>query len=202
MTRQANIAWFAVAAHLVASAAMLFLLREGLPPASDDERIAYITAHRAAWTSGWITWQVAILSLIALYAVVAERLRGALAWTALAITTVGAAIDLTTNIRYIVLLPELSGAPFALFDRELEMMTGYAANGLYSISLVIFTVIGRQTLPRLAMPLGAIAAAGGFALAIGALLHNAWMAIVSSAVLFPAFILWTIVIARWLRKSA
>jgi hypothetical protein len=195
----ANIAWFAVAAHLAASAAMLLLLREGLPPASNDERIAYITAHRAAWTIGWLTWQIAIVSLILLYTVVAARLRAPLAWAALAITTAGAAIDFATNVRYIVVLPQLRGDAFALFDRELESMTGYAANGLYSVSLVMLAILGRRVLPGFAFAM--IAAAGGFGLAVGAIVHHPMTALVSSVILFPAFIVWTILIGRWLRSS-
>src|SRR6185436_5230896 len=150
VTQDSNIAWLAVATHVVASAAMLLLLREGLPPASGAERIAYIAAHRAAWTIGWLTWQLAVVSLIALYAVLARRLGGPLPLPALAIGTAGAAIDIATNVRYIVILPRLGGDAFALLDRELEAMTGYAANGLYTLAFVLFVIAGRCVLPRLA----------------------------------------------------
>src|SRR5436190_486387 len=125
--RDTTIAWIAAAAHAVAAAAMLLWLRAGLPPAPDDERIPYIASHRIAWTSGWLTWQLAVLSLIALYAVLARRFRGALPLAALAVS--------------------------------------------------------------------------GFALAIAALMHHALGEIVSSAILFPLFTLWTILIARWLRNA-
>lgn len=201
MTQDSNIAWLAVATHVVASAAMLLLLREGLPPASGAERIAYIAAHRAAWTIGWLTWQLAVVSLIALYAVLARRLGGPLPLPALAIGTAGAAIDIATNVRYIVILPRLGGDAFALLDRELEAMTGYAANGLYTLAFVLFVIAGRCVLPRLANALAVPVALSGFALAIGALLHDARIEFVSSAILFPLFTLWTILIARWLRSE-
>lgn len=201
MTQDSNIAWLAVATHVVASAAMLLLLREGLPPASDAERIAFISAHRAAWTIGWLTWQLAVVSLIALYAVLAKRFGGPLPLAALAIATAGAAIDIATNVRYIVILPRLNGEAFALLDRELEAMTGYAANGLYTLAFVLFAIAGRYELPRLANVLATPIAISGFALAIGAMLHHAPAEIVSSAILFPLFTLWTILIARWLRSG-
>lgn len=201
MTKDTTLAWLAVATHLVASAAMLLLLREGLPPASDAERIAFIAAHRAGWTAGWLTWQLAVVSLIALYAVLARRLGGSLPLTALAIGTAGAAIDIATNVRYIVILPRLSGDAFALLDRELEAMTGYAANGLYTLAFVLFVIAGRVVLPRLANALAIPIAISGFALAIGALLHDARIELISSAILFPLFTLWTILIARWLRSE-
>ncbi len=198
---QSNIAWLAVATHLVASAAMLVWMRRGLPPALDEERIAWLATHRLAWTGGWLTWQIAVLSLIALYAVLALRLGGALPWAALAIGTAGAAIDIATQVRYVVTLPELRGEAFALLDRELEALTGYAANGLYTVAFVIFAIAGRRAFPRLAKALAVPVAVSGFALAAGAIQHNARVEIVSSAILFPLFTLWTIVIARWLRSE-
>ena len=197
----AAIAWLAVVTHLVASAAMLVLLRRGLPPALDEERIGYIATHRLAWTGGWLTWQIAVLSLIAFYAVLALRLGGALSWAALAIGTAGASIDIATQVRYVTVLPELRGEAFALLDRELEALTGYAANGLYTVAFVMFVVAGWRVLPRPAILLAPPIAISGFALAAGAMLHHWRIEIVSSAILFPLFIVWTIVIARWLRSE-
>jgi hypothetical protein len=201
MTRDSTIAWIAAAAHVVAAAAMLLLLRAGLPPAPDDERLAYITTHRIAWTSGWLTWQLAVITLIALYAVLARRFGGALPLAALAIGTAGASIDVATQMRFIVILPKLQGDAFALLDRELEAMTGYAANGLYTLAFVLFVVAGWREMPKLANALAAPIAVGGFALAIAALMHHALAEIVSSAILFPLFTIWTILIARWLRNA-
>ena len=199
--RDSTIAWIAAAAHVVAAVAMLLLLRAGLPPAPDDERIAYITTHRVAWTSGWLTWQLAVVSLIALYAVLARRFSGALPLAALAIGTAGASIDVATQMRFIVILPKLRGEAFALLDRELEAMTGYAANGLYTLAFVLFVVAGWREMPKFANALAAPIAVSGFALALAALMHHALGEIVSTAILFPLFTLWTILIARWLRNA-
>jgi len=199
--RDTTIAWIAAAAHVVAAAAMLLLLRAGLPPVPDDDRIAYIATHRAAWMGGWLTWQLAVLTLIALYAVLARRFGGALPLAALAIGTAGASIDIATQMRFIVILPKLRGEAFALLDRELEAMTGYAANGLYTLAFVLFVVAGWRELPKLANALAGPIAVSGFALSLAALMHHAMGEIVSSAILFPLFTLWTILIARWLRNA-
>src|SRR4051812_25553967 len=114
--RDSDIAWLAAVAHVIAAAAMLLLLREGLPPAPDEQRLAFITLHRIAWTGGWLTWQLAVLSLIALYAVLAKRIGGAVPLAALAIGTAGASIDVATQMRYIAVLPQLRGDAFALLD--------------------------------------------------------------------------------------
>ena len=199
--RDSNIAWLAAAVHVIAAAAMLLFLREGLPPAVDDERLAYIASHRALWTAGWLAWQLAVLTLIALYAVLAQRLGGAIPLAGLAIGTAGASIDIATQMRYIVVLPRLDGDAFALLDRELEAMTGYAANGLYTLAFVLFVAAGWRVMPRLANMLAPPIAVAGFALAVAALMHHALAEIVSSAILFPLFTLWTILIARWLRNA-
>lgn len=199
--RDSTIAWIAAAAHVVAAVFMLLFLREALPPAADDARIAYITSHRAEWTAGWLAWQLAVITLIALYAVLAKRLGGAIPLAALAIGTAGASIDIATQMRYLVILPQLRGDAFALLDRELEAMTGYAANGLYTLAFVLFVAAGWKTMPRLANLLAPPIAVSGFALALFALLHHSTGEIVSSAILFPLFTLWTILIARWLRNA-
>jgi hypothetical protein len=199
--RDANIAWLAAAAHVVAAAASLLLLRGGLPPLADDARIAFIAAHRAAWTAGWLSWQLAVLTLIALYAVLAKRIGGAIPLAGLAIGAIGAPLDIATQMRFIIILPRLRGEAFALLDRELEVMTGYAANGLYTLGFVLIAAAGRRVMPKAANLLVWPIAISGFALSAAAVMDHATGEIVSSAILFPLFTLWTTLIARWLRNA-
>ena len=199
--RGSSIAWLSAATHVVASAAMLFLLREGLPGFDEAHRLAYLGAHRAAWIFGWMAWQVAVVSLIALYAVLALRFRGVLSVTAMAAATAGMAIDLATQMRYIAVLPSLHHEAFALLDRELEMLTGYAANGLYTLGYAFLAVAGRRSMPKSANLLAIPVTVSGFALSAAALLHDARLELITSAVLFPLFTLWIVVIALWLKKS-
>jgi len=199
--RDSTIAWLASAAHVVAAAASLLLMRGALPPNADDARIAYIATHRFQWTVGWLSWQLAVLTLIALYAVLARRFGGSLPLAALAFGAAGAAIDVSTQMRFILTLPQLHGDAFALLDRELEALTGYAANGLYTLAFVLFVIAGWREMPRLANALAAPIAVSGFAFAIAAAMHHALAEIISSAILFPLFVLWTVLIARWLRNA-
>ncbi len=198
---QSRIAWLAAATHVIASFAMLLMLRGGLPGVAEEERLAYMQAHPALWTAGWLTWHLAVISLIAFNVVLALRFRGVASITAVALTTAGAAIDLPTQARYIGILPSLRGEAFAALDRELEVLTGYAANGLYTLAFVLLVVAGWRELPRLALVLAIPVAASGFALSIAALLHDAQLELLTSAVLFPVFTLWIIVVALWLRKD-
>jgi hypothetical protein len=201
VTRDEAIAWAAAGTHVLSSAASLLLMRGGLPPFDDEARLAYIVAHRAAWTFGWMTWHLSVLTLISLFAVLALRLGDSLSWSALAIASVGAAIDLPTQVRYYVTIPEVRGEAFVLLDRELQAMTAYAANGLYTLAFLLVAIAGWRLLPALARVLAGPIAVAGFAFSIGALQHNVLVEIVSSALLFPLFILWTISVARWLRNA-
>ena len=171
---------------------MLLLLRPGLPPFADEQRLAYVAGHSVAWTSGWLTWSVAAISLLAFYVAIAMRLRGVVSFTAVAVATAGAAVDVTTHARLIA---------FGRFDRELEVLTGFAANGLYTVALVMLVVAGRHVLPRAAIALAVPVALAGLVLAIAAIRNEPRLEIASSAVLFPLFVLWTIVIGRWLRSG-
>ena len=197
----ARVAWFAAAAHFVAAAAMLLFLREGLPGFTEARRVAYIAAHPAAWAGGWVLWHIAAISLVALYVVLALRLRGVLALSSVAVATAGLAIDMICEAKYIGVLPHLRGEEFARLDRELEVLIGYAANGLYTAAFVMIAIAGWRVLPTVAMILAGPVAGSGFALAIASLQHDARLQTVTSALLFVTLILWMIVIARWLQND-
>lgn len=199
--RNSHIAWLAAATHLVAAAGMLFLLRPGLPGFPEEERLAYIASHRAAWLVGWLIWQLAAISLMGFYVVLARRLRGPLAMTALAPAAAGLSLDIACESRYMAILPELRGEAFETLDRELEVLIGYGANGLYTVALVLLVIAGWRVLPKAALALAGPVAASGFALAFASLQHDARLETVTSAVLFPLFTLFVVVIALWLRRE-
>jgi hypothetical protein len=200
-----NVAWLAAATHIVASGAMLLLLRRGLPGFPEAERLAYIQTHRLSWLLGWTVWQVAAVSLLALYVVLAlrfSRTAPVLCGTALVVAAAGFAMDFSSEARYIAILPELHGDAFAALDRELEVLIGYAANGLYTLAFALLVVAGWQELPKLALALAGPVVAAGVALAVASLLHDPRLETITSAILFPLFTLWIVVVARWLRTSA
>ncbi|HEV7242200.1 MAG TPA: hypothetical protein VGQ36_23420 [Thermoanaerobaculia bacterium] len=199
--RSSHIAWLAAATHVVAAAGMLFLLRRGLPGFAEEERLAYIASHRAAWLGGWLMWQLAAISLMGFYVVLAGRLRGPLAITALAPAAAGLALDIACEARYMGVLPELRGEAFAALDRELEVLIGYGANGLYTVALALLVIAGWRVLPKPAIALAGPVAASGFALALASLWHDARLETITSAILFPLFTLFIVVIALWLRKE-
>lgn len=186
-----RVAWLAAATHVIASLAMLVWLRGGLPGAPDDVRAGYIATHRAAWIGGWLLWQLAAVSLIALYAVLALRFRGVLSIVAMSAAAAGLSLDIACESRY------MAGS----LDRELEVLIGYGANGLYTLAFALLVVAGWRVLPKFALALAAPVIASGVALAIASLQHDARLETITSAILFPAFTLWIVVVALWLRKG-
>jgi hypothetical protein len=199
--RHSHVAWLAAATHVVASAAMLLLLRRGLPGFPEEERLAYIATHRAAWLFGWFLWQVAAVSLIAFYATLALRFRGVLSITAMGASIAGLSLDIACESRYMAVLPELRGDAFAQLDRELEVLIGYGANGLYTLALILFVFAGWRVLPKAALALAGPVAATGVALALASLRGDPRLETITSAILFPLFTLWLIIIALWMRRS-
>jgi hypothetical protein len=199
--RPSQVAWFAVATHVVAAGGMLFLLRRGLPGFPEDERLAYMAAHRAAWLGGWMVWQLAAISLLAFYVVLARRLNTPLAMFALPPAIAGLALDIASESRYMAILPELRGDAFVTLDRELEVLIGYGANGLYTVALVLLVVAGWRVLPISARVLSVPVAISGFALAYASLVHDARLETITSAILFPLFTLMLMAIALWLRRE-
>lgn len=202
MQRDSNVAWLAAATHVVASMAMLFLLREGLPGPSTEERLAYIADHRVAWMGGWLLWQLAALSLIGLYGVLALRFRGVASLVAMTCAGAGLALDLASEARYMGVLPELRGDEFARVDRDLEVLIGYGANGLYTVAFVLLVMAGWSVLPRMARIVSPVVAVSGFALAVVSLAHSPRWETITSAILFPFFTLWIVVVALWLRRES
>jgi hypothetical protein len=189
--RDANVAFFAAAAHLVAAAAMLLVLRHGLPPASADARLDYMQLHRGLWTLGWMSWQLAAISLIALYAVLALRFRGALSVAAMCLAAAGLSIDWVCETRYMLLS----------VDPEVDALIGYAANGLYTIALALLVVAGFDELPRRARVIAAPIVGSGLGLAVASLLGADETAIAASAILFPLLVVWLMMIGLWLRNE-
>ena len=195
----ARIAWFAAAAHLVAAAAMLVLLRQGLPGFPEETRLAHMQS--GGWFAGWVLWHIAAISLVALYIVLALRFRDVLSMTAVAVSTAGLALDFTCEAKYIGVLPQLRGEEFARLDRELEVLIGYAANGLYTIAFALLVFAGWRVLPKLALVLAGPVAGGGVALALASLRGDARLETITSAILFTSLIAWIAVVARWLRSE-
>jgi hypothetical protein len=187
------------AANLAAFAAMATVLRPGteIEPFA-AERVAYISQHPALWRGGWSLWIAAALSLVAFFAWWGSHL-GRPAWglLAVAIASAGLVCDLAGESLLIGWLPRDYDriAPVA------TMMTGAAANGLYTVAGVVLTVATRSLSEFVRTLTWAVWLAG--AAVTASTLARAPMAIaISTTALFLMFCPWVIVLARSLGGQA
>lgn len=128
--------------NALAAAAMLFWLRPGTEIVSDPgARAAFILANPVRWRGGWGLWIAAALSLLAFFAWWGARL-GAHAWglAAFLIALAGLACDLAAESLFIGWLPDHLEA----VQRAGSLLTGGAANGLYTLAGAILTLNTRR----------------------------------------------------------
>ncbi len=150
-----------IAAHLVASAATLLLLK---------------THPRAMWLS----WMIAAVSLLAFYAWWGARI-GRIA--PVAIAAAGLVCDFTGESMFMT-LPN---------DRTASLLTGGAANGLYTVAGILLT-LATPALP--ARWLAWLAWSAGIALIIVTISDIRIGVIIASAALMVTFIPWVFLMSR------
>jgi hypothetical protein len=175
---RASAPWTCAILNAVAAVAMLFILRGGTEAVSNTaQRAAYIGEHVILWRAGWAVWMMAGISLVAFFAwwggwISSHRL----AFAALALALAGLACDLFAESLLIGWLPDRidTVAPLA------SLLTGGAANGLYSAAGALFTV-GTPALRGALRALAWAVWASGFALTISTIAGS-----VSGMVLFTA----------------
>ena len=181
--------------NAAAAFAMLLLLRPGMEVGGDAAtRIAYISGHPVAWRAGWGIWIAAALSLAAFYAWWGARLglpRRAIA--AFLLVTAGLACDLFAESLYIAWLPE----HLETAGRLGTLLTGGAANGLYTVAGILLTLMTPMTRGM------RLAAAAVWTSGVGVTLFTLieWLPglVASTAALMILFPPWTWMLGRRLR---
>src|SRR2546422_7335852 len=109
--------------HLLAGASMALVLRRGLETNPNfQDRLAFIVNQRALWIAGWLTWTAAAI-----------------------------AADLSGQAIEIGVLPGLAARVdfFTAFHRTAVMMSGYVANGMYSLSALVLSWSTRRSYPEI-----------------------------------------------------
>jgi hypothetical protein len=196
---QATLAYVTAAVHIIAAVAMLVVLRYGLPGYSTEERLLFIHSHQAAWRGAWLLWHIAAMLVVALFVVLALRYR---AWAAIIVSLAAIAIDLTSEQQYMRVLPLLGGGAFVTLDRRLDVLIGGAANGGYTLALALIAIAGWRDLPPAIATMVFPIVTAGAALVVASLLHSALGATIASALLFPLFTIWMLMVGRWLYKRS
>ena len=177
-------------AALVAMAAFLRFGTEIVPAV--DDRITYIAQHPIAWRTGWALWIAAAVSLIGFYAwwgsFVENHRRTMVAVT---IASGGLCFDLLAESLLIGWLPECyeTTAPLA------TLLTGGAANGLYTVAGIMLTLAASSLTPMLRM-LAWGAWLGGIALTLSSLVAVPIAIAISTTLLFVCFVPFVVFLGR------
>jgi small multidrug resistance pump len=182
-------------AAILAMAAFLRLGTEVVPSVAD--RVAYILRHPVLWRAGWAVWIAAALSLVGFYAWWGSFLRRSTwAVVALGVAAAGLACDLFAESLLIGWVPRDYGriAPLA------TLMTGAAANGLYTLAGITLTIATRSLRGFGLALTWAVWLAGG-ALTASALARSPLAIAVSTGVLFALFCPWTVWLGRVLARA-
>jgi hypothetical protein len=215
-------AWLSLGIHLAAFAAMAVVLRHGLATAELVDRLRFLSDHSSLWVGSWLVWNAAALSILYFYLSMAwvhiPELSGraTVFRFAIAITATAVALDLAAEGIYMGVLPGLVGeAPlhppydhtaearlFLLLNRVAEMMTAYAANGLYTIAAIILAWQTRRSYPAWTWLAGLAIGIGGFGLSLAALLASVEGMVLANFALAPCLIAWQAGVALAAGKRA
>ena len=186
-------------ANALAGALTLLVLRHGLPPVAPSARVAYVSSHLALWRLGWLSWNVAAVTLVGVLGVLAARWRSqapVLCAVAIILATAGLAADLSAEA---LLAGFTDVAPRVLGQAQAEglLITGYAANGLYTFAGILVTAAGRKILPLGLVALAGLVWAAGLWLSAATLLGSTTGEAIGTGVAIASFVVWAALLGRW-----
>lgn len=209
--------WLCVAVHAAGLVMLAVFLKPGSLMETDAMvRATYIAGHVTSWTIGWSTWMLAAATLVGFYAwwggKLAEGQTAGIATFAVVITAIGMVCDFSGEGSLILLLvdrlPTPAGgsvagwdtAPFASVERAFTLSSAGAANGLYAVGGILLT-LATPDLPkwiRAGMWITWLAAIG---MTVAALANHTIGMAISTALLFPPFLVWVAWMGiRWRRS--
>jgi len=198
-------ALWAFGAHLIAGLSMAFVLSRGLETTPDlQARLAFLVNHRTLWTSGWLTWTVAAITILNFYRQFADARQGSSNFAVL-LTVAALGPDFAAQAIEIGVLPGLATQAisttvtpvlFLTLHRVAVMLSGYVANGLYSATALILAWTSRRDYPIWVATIGIAVGVFGAALSIAAMLDSAAGMFWTNVFLVPAILVWLAAVAR------
>lgn len=194
-----KLAYLAASANTLAAALLLFVLRHGLPPENVRLRAAFVASHEVVWRLGWLSWNIAAVSLLGLFLALASRWRNeapVFCGLAIVVATAGLAADLSAEA---LLAGFTRSAPetFAVVQTQALLLTGYVGNGLYTVAGILLTTAGRRELPAGVLALAVLVWAAGLWLSASTLLGSSAGEALSTGLLLPSFVVWAALVGRW-----
>jgi hypothetical protein len=198
VTRLRSAAIAAFCFHLIAGGAMALVLRQGLETNPNLlERLTFIVNHRALWTIAWLTWTAAAMAILNFYVALATvHQTGNFA---VFLTVAALAPDLSAQAIEIGVLPTLAerivhtsaeNDLFITLHRTAVMLSGFAANGLYSLSALILAWKTRRTYPAWVWIAGTAVGCLGLMLSAAALRESVPGMFWTNVFLLPCILLW------------
>ena len=186
--------------HLLAGASMALVLRRGLETNPNfQDRLAFIVNQRALWIFGWLTWTAAAIAILYFYMTFSAAHQ--LGRLAVLLATAGIAADLSGQAIEIAVLPDLVTRVdfFTAFHRTAVMMSGYVANGMYSLSAFVLAWSTRRSYPVWVSSAGIVTGCFGLGLSTAALIDSASGMLWTNVFLVPCLLLWLAGVAhvRW-----
>lgn len=202
---------FAVLMHFFASAAMALFLGQGLETNTDiTSRLSFICNNGPIWVGGWLLWNVAALSLLNFFVVFRLAHAGVashLLTLCIVLTATAIACDLSAETIEMALIPQvashaLSTAPgteeahasalatFLLLHRIVVLLSGYVANGLYSVATGIAAMACRKHYPHWVSAFGIGVLLVGIVESVACLMDFAVGMFLAHCILMPCFLLW------------
>jgi hypothetical protein len=211
--------WLCVAIHATALILMVVWLQPGTLIASEPlVRAAYVAGHVMEWTIGWSMWILAAVSLVGFYAWwgcrLAVRQRGTqlpgrqsaarhtnIAIVAVVLTAFGMICDFSGEGSLILLLVDcianardgslgtLEFARTARIERAFTLLSAGAANGLYTVGGIMLTLI-TPDLPKWVRAAMWVTWIAGVGMTLAAVANNLSGMVLTTALLFPPFLVW------------
>jgi len=194
MTALRTAAWTNVGLHVVGLVFAAATMKPGTPAAPVLERIHYLTARPVGWTAGWLAWIACALALVAFMLLLTRAHPSPFSTAAATLAIVGAVIDVTCDVTYMVVLPARAAGDvsrFLVFERHLGTASLTGANGLYSLAVLAATLglPGSATLTR---GLGVLTFVAGLVLAGAGLTGDPRHVMVGTALTMPLFLAWAL----------
>ena len=204
---------------------MALILRQGLETNPDLEaRLMFLVGHRPLWIGGWLTWNAAALSILYFYAAFAwaHATDGTTPTTSLTfaviLSAVGVATDLAAEAIEMGVLPGLArqalteaaqgaaqtmaASTFLVLHRSAVVLTGYLANGLYTLSALLLTCSTCRAYPRWVWMAGLGVGILGLALSGASLVNSVAGMFWANVLLVPCIVLWQVGVAITAAKRA
>ena len=191
MTRLQRAALVALGVHLLGGLSMAFVLGRGLETNPDlHDRMAFLVNHRMLWTFAWLSWTVAGPAILYFYMALSDA-HPSSPKIAVFFTVAALAPDLAGQAIEIGVLPGVTSPElFLTFSRTATMLSGYLANGLYSLTALMLVWTSRIVYPRWVSVPGFTVGAAGFALSVAVLMDSVRGMFWANALLVPALLVW------------